>query len=178
MKTGEETTTKTRSRVRDVPIHPYLLPMLKTMGKGKSATDRVFPVERVRHTEQDVKRLREHLLAAGIDRPELQHGTQTLKAFDVRSLRTCFATWCRRSGCDSADIDVWLGHKPKTTAAKHYVKDTGTLPAGVFPKLPLEITDGDVNPGVKCERPPSMIPDGYLCEGRDLNPYRSYPTGT
>ena len=54
---------------------------------------------------------------------------------NFRSFRTTFATFCALSGFDSAWIDAWLGHAAKTTAAKHYVKATGQLTAGVFPAL-------------------------------------------
>ena len=140
-KTGEDetTSTKTRQSVRDVPIHPHLAPLVEAM---RRPSGRVFPLASARHAEQMVTPLREHLRAVGITRPELHDGTETLLPFDVRSFRTCFATWCARSGFDSAWIDAWLGHVPKTTAAKHYVKDTGTLAAGVFPVLPAELLEG------------------------------------
>lgn len=134
----ETTSPKTKQGIRDVPIHPHLAPLVDAM----RGTGRVFPLARARHAEQLVAELREHLKLASVTRAELHEGTPTLQPFDVRSFRTCFATWCARSGFDSAWIDAWLGHVPKTTAAKHYVKDTGTLAAGVFPALPAELLEG------------------------------------
>jgi len=139
----EMTSTKTKQGFRDLPIHPHLAPLVNAMRR----TGRVFPLARARHSEQLVAELRVHLKLAGVTRPELHDGTPTLQPFDVRSFRTCFATWCARSGFDSAWIDAWLGHVPKTTAAKHYVKDTGSLTSGVFPTLPAELL-GSVGPSV------------------------------
>lgn len=79
--------------------------------------------------------------------PSCAVGTSTLRPFDARSFRACFATWCAPSGFGSARIDAWLGHAPKTSAAKPYVKGhrraderglpdaarpTGLEPAGEF----------------------------------------------
>jgi hypothetical protein len=66
-----------------------------------------------------------------------------------------------------------LGHEPKTTRAKHYVKRTAPMLAGVFPVLPKSLCEADV----KCEIHTNDF-NNLQCEGRDLNPYRSYPTGT
>lgn len=138
MKSGEDSDAKTKASVRDVPIHPHLAPLVKAMrGEG-----RVFHVERVRHLEKHAEELRTHLHLAGVDRADLCDGTSTHRPFDVRSFRTCFATWCARSGFDSAWIDAWLGHIPKTAAAKHYVKDTGSLASGILPALPACLIEG------------------------------------
>lgn len=148
MKSGDDGRTKSRAGVRDVPIHPHLEPLIKAMrGQG-----RVFPIalERIRDVEGHAAELRAHLTAAGVTRAELHNGTDTLRPFDVRSLRTCFATWCAASGFDSAWIDVWIGHAPKTTAAKHYVKTTGAMTSGVFPTLPAALTPA-CEPVVTCE---------------------------
>lgn len=164
MKTAEDTDTKTRASVRDVPIHPHLAPLIEaTRGKG-----RVFNVDRVRDVEGRPAVLRVHLTAAGVDRPELHDGTTTLMPFDVRSFRTTFATWCARSGFDSAWIDAWLGHAPKTTSAKHYVKDTGAMTSGVFPVVPDELLGRRSIGSVLDLR--ASDSESLRCEGRDLNP--------
>lgn len=151
MKSGDDGDTKTRASVRDVPIHPHLEPLVKAMrGQG-----RVFPVARVRDVEAHAGELRGHLALAGITRPELTDGTATLRPFDVRSFRTTFATWCAASGFDSAWIDVWLGHAPKTTTAKHYVKSTGAMTSGVFPELPQQLS-------AACEPRVTCKPEGSL----------------
>ena len=126
----------------------------------------------MRDVEARVGELRGHLLAAGVTRPELHDGTRTQRPFDVRSFRTTFATWCARSGFDSAWTDVWLGHAAKTTTAKHYVKSTGEMTGGVFPVL----SGSGLVPAFWLS--PTHDFNTLRCEGRDLNPYRSYPTGT
>ncbi len=151
MKSGADAKTKNRQSNRDVPIHPHLEPLLTAM----RSEGRVFPIERVREVEAHAGELRAHLALAGITRPELEQGTDTLRPFDVRSFRTCFATWCAASGFDSAWIDVWLGHAPKTTTAKHYVKSTGTMTAGVFPVLPADLIP-------PCELPVTCEPSGSV----------------
>ncbi len=146
MKSGDDGDTKTRASVRDVPIHPHLAPLVDAMrGQG-----RVFPIDRVRDVEQHAAELRARLTSVGVTRPELHDGTATLRPFDVRSFRTCFATWCAASGFDSAWIDRCLGHAPKTTTAAHYVKATGALSSGVFPALPSVLFEA-CEPAVTCE---------------------------
>ena len=97
-----------------------------------------------------------------------------------------FGTWCSKAGYDSRWVDRWLGHKPKGTAAKHYVKDTPHFEDVVlreprpgiiapFPPIPEDLAKRPENRPDNVIR---LIPDAYECEGRDLNPYRSYPTGT
>lgn len=150
-RTLEEKTTKNRQSVRVLPIHPVLRPLLKAMREeAGNPMGRVLPVAHSYEILHGAIRLREHLLVAGIKRDELQHGTATLKPFDIRSLRTTFATWCSKAGYDSTWVSRWLGHKPAGTAAKHYVKDVpafedvvlrpvqpGTI--GPFPPLPTSL---------------------------------------
>jgi integrase len=150
-RTLEKKITKNRQSVRDLPIHPELRPLLRAMrDEARNAKGHVIPVVRAREIGSGASRLRAHLLAAGVRRDELQHRTAQLKTFDVRSLRTTFATWCSKAGYDSSLISRWLGHKPKGTAAKHYVKaapsfedvvlrpvQSGTV--GPFPPLPASL---------------------------------------
>ncbi len=154
MRASEDETraTKNRQSIRDVPIHPHLAPLVEAMRREAGDTGRVFPLTHAREAERRAGELRAYLKAAGITRAELHEGTPTLQPFDVRSFRTCFATWCARSGFDSAWIDAWLGHAPKTTAAKHYMKATGELLAGVFPRLPKALLGGN-GPAIGPRRP-------------------------
>jgi integrase len=144
-KTLEEKATKTRQSVRDVPIHPHLRPLLTVMrDEADDESANVFPIARAYEIERSVDDLRRHLLVAGIKETELQEGTDQLVPFDVRSFRTTFATWCSMAGYDSAWIAIWLGHKPKGTAAKHYVKNVPHFedallkptPPGLVPPFP------------------------------------------
>lgn len=149
MKSGEEEGTKIRAGVRDLPIHPHLGPLVDAM----RSTGNMLRIDNVRDVEQ-----RADLVRAGVTRPELQSGTETLLAFDVRSFRTTFATWCARSRFDSADLDKWLGHKPKTTAAKHYVKDTGAMTSGVFPAVPARFSQRPMARRSRARDPPFAHP--------------------
>jgi len=194
MKNGAVIPLKNKQSRRDVPIHPELRPLLRVMREESSdRTGYVFPIpnDRVREVEKNPALARANLKLAGIDAPELTEGGEGLMAFDDRSWRTTFATWCAKAGIDSAWVDAWLGHKPKSTSAKHYVKDTPTFeeinmkaaPPGFvapFPPLPAALlTRPDSSGGVLAfwSGDPEKMP-GFLCEGRDLNPYRSYPAGT
>ena len=195
MKTGATSDTKTRQSRREVPIHPALRPLLRAMraereavvGREGLATAHVIHVAgRARSVEKLPGLLREDLALAGIDKPELVEGDESVRRFDERSWRTTFATWCAKCGYDSTWVDAWLGHKPKTMAARHYVKDTPhfedvTLKRGVggavqpFPDLPADLLGGLNRSNRSGIVSKSAEP---LCEGRELNPYRSYPTGT
>jgi integrase len=201
MKTGADKTTKTKQRNRKVPIHPELRPLLQVMldeGEGPAAF--LLPVTQgIRMVERRVRDLREHLEAAGVDRPELLQGTDTLLPFDVRSFRTTFATWAAKAGFDSGWVRVWLGHKPQGVAEKNYMKDVpgfgdvnlksappGTVPP--FPPLPVSLTSEEsasVGPfasmggtvkkgfgGVLAKSTKTIPFSGRTqCEGRELNPY-------
>jgi len=201
MKTGADKTTKTKQRNRKVPIHPELRPLLQVMldeGEGPAAF--LLPVTQgIRMVERRVRDLREHLEAAGVDRPELLQGTDTLLAFDVRSFRTTFATWCAKAGYDSGWVRVWIGHKGQGVAERHYLKDVpsfeevnlkpaplGTVPP--FPPLPESLTSDDgasVGPFASLGGADKKGFGGVLvgktkthpfsgrnkCEGRELNPY-------
>jgi hypothetical protein len=54
---------------------------------------------------------------------------------------------------------------------------TGALSSGVSPTLPTALCERRVNREQKCPKKTDKT-GGDECEGRDLNPYRSYPTGT
>jgi integrase len=180
MKTAEEKGTKTKQSVRDVPIHPHLRPLLTAMrDEVKDRDARVFHVDddKVRDVEKMVSLLRAHLTTAGIERDELHHGTQHLLPFDVRSFRTTFATWTAQAGYDSTWLDVWIGHKPKSTSAKHYVKQTpafedvtlkSVLPGVTppFPPIPTSLFRGQ-NSGLVLDQTAANVAI-LLCEGRDL----------
>jgi hypothetical protein len=127
---------------------------MELLVEGKAPSERLFPIfGDPRSVEARVGQLRKHLPLAGITRPEILEGTATLRAFDVRSFRTTFATWCIRSQFDSALLDYWLGHAPKSTAAKHYVKVMPPIPhRGIFPQLPATLTEPEGSGGVSVFR--------------------------
>jgi len=82
MKTGETTTTKEKQRNRRVPIHPELRPLLRViLDEADDAAPYLFPMANVRDVEARVEELRGHMKAAGVDRPELLEGTDTLLVF-------------------------------------------------------------------------------------------------
>jgi len=125
--------------------------------RGRDALNGKYVTHRQRSRRRAARRHAD-LVRAGVTRPELQSGTETLLAFDVRSFRTTFATWCARSRFDSADLDKWLGHKPKTTAAKHYVKDTGAMTSGVFPAVPARFSQRPMARRSRARDPPFAHP--------------------
>lgn len=192
MKTGEIGSTKTKSSNRDVPIHPQLVPLLRSM--RASAPDRhgyviAIADEDVRESEKAPDVVRDALKTAGIRDRELLYGNDNLRPFDDRSWRTTFATWCAKAGYDSTWVDAWLGHKPKSTAAKHYVKDTPAFEdipprptrvgvAPPFPPLPACMlveasTRFGLGFGPKQNQPSNSVP--LECERRDLKPRGVHP---
>jgi integrase len=194
MRTGALIETKNKQSRRDVPIHPVLLPLLAVMRDEAADRDGLvspIPDDEVREAEKNPTTARANLAFAGVDAPELLRGNASVMAFDDRSWRTTFATWCTKAGYDSTWIDAWLGHKPKTTAAKHYVKETpgfadvhvkasrpGVVPP--FPPLPARLLARRAGSGRVLAFQPERSNDSepLRCEGGDLNPYRIYPTGT
>lgn len=179
MKTGALIGLKTKHARRDVPIHDHLLPLLRAM--RDEATDKTgfvmaIPDGRVREVEKNVALVRANLEVAGFTAPELLEGNDAQMAFYDRSWRTTFATWC--SPYDSAWVDNWLGHKPQSTAAKHYDKSTphfndATVRAaapGIVPTFP-ELPAGLLRPIGGELRYWSGAPNDSAtlqCEGRDL----------
>lgn len=154
-RTGEDAPTKTKHGNREVPIHPHLRPLLRAMREaaGNDPTARVIPVTgnlRV-ETEKGPETLRADLRTAGVSTPELQEGDAVHLPFDDRSWRTTFASWAQSAGFDGDRISAWLGHKPHSVAAAHYLRvtphfeDVALPPArpGVvapFPPLPEAVT--------------------------------------
>jgi integrase len=125
LKSGKDDLTKNKQRNRRVPIHPELRPLMRILlDEVDDGAPYMFPLRAVRDLDLGVAELREHLKGAGVTRDELLKGTKQLMPFDRRSFRTTFATWCSVAGYDSAWLRAWLGHKPATTAEKHYVKNT------------------------------------------------------
>jgi hypothetical protein len=92
---------KTSGAVREVPIEPTLLPLLKAIHEARANDD--APVVRALRTMHDTfraKQLREHVKRAGVTRARLEADTLTLRPINFRSCRDTGITWLALAGVD------------------------------------------------------------------------------
>lgn len=103
---------KTKSAVRDVPIEPNLMPLLKMMHERRSSDDApIVPVLRTLTDRYRAKKLRAHLKLAKVTRPRLTADTLTLRPVDFRSCRDTGITWLALSGLSLSAMQRRCGHK-------------------------------------------------------------------
>lgn len=177
LRTGDEKRPKTKAAIREVPIHPNLMPLLAAMRAGKDASDRVVPIAtRTRDVEKNADMVRKHLRAAGIERSELFDGTDDLMPFDFRSLRTTGCTWHAMQGTDSWVLARWAGHTSPEVTWAHYAKqgpDLRRRHGEPFPALPAALTEPPEGFGGVSAFWSGGVSDSasLQCEGGDLNPY-------
>ena len=175
VRTGEEKSgTKSDAGVREVPIHPNLMPLLEAMrAEAEDDSDRIVPlVGAARLFERFADQTRRHLKLAGIDRVELVIGGDDLMPFDFRSWRTTGCTWLAMLGTDSYVIALQAGHKSPDTTWSSYIKrgpDLRQRYGEPFPALPARLFEaprgfGRVSAGT------GVNPSELLRRGRDSNP--------
>ena len=180
LKTGEEKPTKTKAGRRSVPIGAPLMPLLAQMKlEAGSHTGRIFQLTgAVRDVEKNVARLRAHLEQAGVDRLDLLKGSDVLKPFDFRSLRTTGITWLAMLGTDSSVIALYAGHDKPEVSWAHYIKQGPDLRRRYgepFPPLDALVAPPHQGFGEGFGVLPESLPKtpSNQCEGGDLNPYAS-----
>ncbi|CAN5839155.1 hypothetical protein BH11MYX4_BH11MYX4_23840 [soil metagenome] len=125
VRTGEEKAgTKSDAGIREIPIHPNLMPLLVALHEEREGDNaRIVPlVGSARFFERFADQTRRHLKAAGIVRAELVSGTADLMPFDFRSWRTTGCTWLAMLGTDSFVIAHQAGHKSPDTTWGSYIK--------------------------------------------------------
>lgn len=146
-RTGKERPgAKSDAGVREVPIHPHLMPLLKAMYEEAGRDDAarlVVPATGVRKlTDQFAADTREALKLAKVARTELVDGTPDLMPFDFRSWRTTGCTWLAMIGTDSYVIALQAGHKSPDTTWGSYIKrgpDLRQRYGEPFPVLPAQL---------------------------------------
>ena len=181
---GEQKTTKNKGAIREVPIHPNLMPLLKAMRVGKEASARVVPLAtKTRNTDRIPRMVRRYLKVAGIERTELLDGTNERVPFDFRSFRTTGCTWHAMLGTDSFVLARWAGHSSPDVTWGSYVKSGPDLRkryGDPFPALPEDLFQPPSSSGgvLVFWSGGASSSASLQCEGGDLNPYRIYPTGT
>jgi integrase len=132
---------KSRSGIRDVPIHPQLMPLLRQM-RPPSSSALVVPILSTVPRECLAARTRAHLLAAGIVRDALHVSTFTMVRANFRSWRDSGITWLAMLGLDVAKIMRRAGHDDVGTTMR-YVKLAEDLSGELgepFGPLPDDLT--------------------------------------
>lgn len=132
---------KTVAGIRDVPIHPRLLPLLRRMRGRAKPEDLVLPVMRsvCRTTLPQI--FRRHLRVAKIARAALHESTMLTVRANFRSWRDTGITWLAIAGVDVARIMRRAGHED-VRATMRYIKaaeDLGGKLGKPFPPLPREL---------------------------------------
>ena len=129
---------KTRNGVRDVPIHPHLVPLLRRMAHGRAPDALVVPLMSAWYEDARAKRTREHLAKAGVTRPRLTENTATTMMVGFRSWRDTGITWLALAGVDVAKMQRRAGHDEISTTMG-YVKSAEDISGTIgepFPPLP------------------------------------------
>ena len=80
-------TRKTKNGVRDVPIAPTLVPLLRRMGKDRESHELVVPILQSLTENRRATNLRLDLRRSGCTRPRLFENTATTMAINFRSAR-------------------------------------------------------------------------------------------
>ena len=117
----EEKATKTVRSLRDVPIPPTLMPLLKMLRARANATGPVAPLLAEVADNKRAALLREHLRLAKLDRPRLLEDTATTMPVNFRSLRDSGITWEALARTPVERIQARAGHEHVSTTIE-YVK--------------------------------------------------------
>ena len=161
---------KTECAVRDVPIDPALLPLLKAMHEARESDDApVVPALRTLNDKFRAKQLREHLELAGVTRARLKADTLTLRPVDFRSCRDTGITWLALPGPRTLSLHAMqrrCGHEDIDTT-NGYVKLAEDLSGTIgepFPTLPGSLLQSSKHRLSDAERAEKK------CRRRESNP--------
>jgi integrase len=130
---------KTRNGVRDVPIHPNIVPLLRRLVDGRQPAEALLPIVSQRSEFERAKTTRAHLATAGVTRPRLTENTATTMHVGFRSWRDTGITWLALAGVDLAKMQRRAGHDHVTTTVG-YVKAAEDVTGSIgepFPPLPV-----------------------------------------
>jgi integrase len=137
-RTREVKAPKTRNGVRDVPIHPNLVPLLRRLVQGREGAEPLLPIVSQRSEFERAKTTRAHLRLAKVTRPRLYENTPTTMHVGFRSWRDTGITWLALAGVDIAKIQRRAGHDNIATTVG-YVKQAEDVSGSIgepFPTLP------------------------------------------
>lgn len=168
--------TKTGGKgARRFSIEPTLLPLLRAMHRENGGQGKLVPS--ISDLNRWAERLREHLLVAGITRPELHATDETRKQMRFHDLRATGLTWLAIRGENPIAIHTRAGHSQWKMTEKYIrvAETVGTRSVGeVFPALPAcllgedqsndkETTDGALSETERVEafRPASCAAAQY-----------------
>lgn len=142
---------KTRNGVRDVPIPPSLVPLLKVMREragAKDATGAVLPIMAELNENRRAVWMRDHFTAAELDRARLTDESATTMQINFRSWRDSGITWLALQSVDVAKMQRRAGHDAISTTLG-YVKTAEDLTGSIgepFPPLPAKLLDAPSGP--------------------------------
>jgi|SRR5579883_1306964 len=137
---------KTRNGVRDVPIHPNLVPLLKVMHERakRLASASVLPLMQDLNENRRSQWMRQHFEAAKLERARLREQSATTMQVNFRSWRDTGITWLALAGVDIAKMQRRAGHDAISTTLG-YVKMAEDLTSSIgdpFPPLPRALLEG------------------------------------
>jgi integrase len=146
---------KTDAAVRDVPIEPTLMPLLKAMHERRASDDApILPVLRTLTDRYRAQKLRAHLVIADVKRPRLTADTLTLRPVDFRSCRDTGITWLAIETPTHKALTLQAmrrrcGHK-RIEQTDSYVKLAEDRSGDIgepFPPLPSDLVSGSPGTG-------------------------------
>lgn len=133
--TSEITATKTED-VRDVPIEPSLMPLLRAMRREQPEVERLFD-----SIDKPSLELRAHLLRAGVGRSALHRNLKTSLAVRFHDLRATGITWMAIRGDSPMRIRDRAGHT-QLSQTEEYIRRAELVGSNVgapFPTLPPSV---------------------------------------
>lgn len=166
---------KTRNGVRDVPIPPALVPLLKTMrARAENAADSVLPLMQELNENRRAGWMRQHFKLAKLDRARLTEQSATTMQINFRSWRDTGITWLALQGVDIAKMQRRAGHDSISTTLG-YVKMAEDLTGSIgepFPPLPTALVVGQDGSGGGGPSQPKVGPRGSGAFGPMIGPNR------
>ena len=167
----EKGRTKT-GRARTIPIEPVLRPLLTELVRGRGRAATLLEIR----NEDHARLVREDLVKAGCTRAALTADDDMRAPFVFHGFRdTCLTHMAVRRDAPQ-DVQWRAGHTTPIMTERYIAQaqfEAGKGFGEPFPPIPLELVFESVYRTDSTQETTRI-----LCEGRELNPYRSYPTGT
>lgn len=143
--------------VRDVPIEPSLMPLLKAMRRERPDDERIFE-----SIDKPSEELRDHLMRAGVTRSALHQRAKTSLAIRFHDLRATGITWMAIRGDSPMRIRERAGHA-NFSQTEEYIRRAELVGPNVgrpFPALPPSVI-GSI------ESSQDSVPGGLAKTGTD-----------
>ncbi len=163
---------KSKAGVRDVPIEPSLVPLMRLLLDGLGPDERVFT--NYPNKDKWAELLRDDLERAGVSRAALFEDTPTVKQITLYDLRASGITWRTLRGDEPRVIQQEAGHE-KYATTEGYVRAARLYRGKVgepFPTLPPDVVDPSAVSRFRSPNRSAIANRAKLsCRRRESNPH-------